>query len=168
MPKLTRDHARAQAARLQANPILAPQSDAGRTELIDCLMRNCQSSEHCAAAMTALLDGSIEFPREMETTTARLAFCARRLQIAETAPAGCDRCYLGPDVTTGEIRWYAHVPGERNGYTYAARCDCERGKWLAARDRERLATEARGDRKPVARHEHAADADWQKRAAGDE
>lgn len=167
MNKLTRDEAQKQAKRLMANPILVPQTKDGMTEVINCLMRNCQDGPHCAETMTALLDGSVEFPRDLETTTARLSYAARRLQQPEVAPAGCDRCYLGPDVTTGEIRWYAHVPGERNGYSMAVRCGCERGAWLSDRDRLRaieatkeLATEARSDMQPPA-------ADWARRASGE-
>ena len=52
-------------------------------------------------------------------------------------PAGCSRCSLGPDPGSGRPRWAAHVDGKRpNGSTYAVRCSCARGAWLARKDAE--------------------------------
>jgi hypothetical protein len=158
MKQLTRDFARAQGKRLQASPMMAPQSKEGVREIVDCLMRHCQSEEHAERTITAFLDGATE-PKNL---TAELAAIARRSQIPDQLPAGCPRCFLGPDVDSGEVRWAAHVPGVRGGYSVALRCECERGEWLAAKDQERKAANPPAERAaPIGRE------DWMKKAAGD-
>jgi hypothetical protein len=128
--KLTREYARQQAARLQACPMLVPQSDKGRAEIIDCLLRHCQSAEHSAAVMTQFLDGSLN----VRNPVAELATIARATQTTDQPPAGCDGCYLGTDIDTGEVRWAAHVFVERNDISFARRCLCARGRYLRAAD----------------------------------
>jgi hypothetical protein len=141
--------------------MLAPQTLEGKKEIVECLLRNCQSEEHAVTVMTRVLDGAL---RVEGPITAWIASVARQTQTYDRAPAGCDLCYLGPDVTTGEVRWAEHVSVQIGGYDCARRCTCDRGGWLAAKDLER------GAAKPAARarHEHPADADWRKRAAGDQ
>jgi hypothetical protein len=134
MKKLNRETARAQAKRLQSSPMLAPQSDDGRKEIIDCLMRNCDDAEHAESTMTQVLD-NCDDPRNL-TAEIRAAAVAT-LHRSESVPDGCDVCRLMPDPLTGAARWMAHVPFERNGYSYAVRCNCERGRWLKRRDHER-------------------------------
>ena len=131
MMKLTRQVAQRQAARLQACPMLVPQSDEGRREVVDSLLRNCQSEEHCVAVLTEFLDTALH----VQNVTAELAAIARRTQRSDQAPAGCAQCDLGPDPFSGEQRWAAHLAEERG----ARRCECDRGRWLAAREHERTA-----------------------------
>lgn len=138
MKRLSRDDAKAQAKRLQSSPMLSPQSDDGRREIVDCLMRHCESVEHAARAMTALLDNCTD-PRNL-TAELRSAAVSTAYE-HQVIPDGCSVCYLEPDVTTGEARWYAHVSKERNGYTCAVRCGCARGQWLKRRDQERRQVE---------------------------
>ena len=138
--KLTRQDAQQQAKRLQSCPMLAPQSDEGRKEIVDCLMRHCQSAEHAQAVMTQFLDEAIHVQGPV---TAWLAASARQTRKSDQAPTGCARCWLGPDFNTGEVRWAAHVSTDRDGISFAMRCDCERGQWLKIRDGERRAEEQR-------------------------
>lgn len=160
--KLSRDDARKQGKRLQSCPMLAPQTEEGVKEIIDCLMRNCQSAEHAANVMTQVLDSALEVKGPI---TAWIASTARQSQIADQAPAGCDQCYLGPDMDTGEVRWAYHVPVDIGGYSRAARCCCQRGRWLYARDTQRFAEQPEEPRKQ--RGGLGAAADWAKQAAGD-
>lgn len=134
MKKLSRTEAQSQARRLQSSPMLAPQSDEGRKEIVDCLMRNCLDVEHASRTMTHLLDNATD-PRNL-TAELRAAAEATR-NVPQALPDGCPRCNLEPDPITKAPRWMAHVPGERNGYSCAVRCDCARGRWLARRDQER-------------------------------
>lgn len=131
--ELTRESARRQAMRLQSSALLAPKSDEGRTEIIDCIMRHCQSAEHAELVMTAVLDGSID----VKNMTAEIAAVAKRTRKAEVPPNGCERCAIDPDINTGESRWSPYVSVSRNGCAFARRCDCARGRWLAAADRAR-------------------------------
>lgn len=164
MSKLNRIDAIKQAKRLQSCPMIAPQTDEGRREIVDCLVRHCQSAEHADSVMTRFLDEALKVEGPV---TAALANIARQVPSGEEAPAGCERCFSGKNPVTGE-KLYAHhvgrdVPG---GYSVAVRCSCERGRWLASREQGNGAG-AGSDRKPATRHEHANDADWAKRAAGD-
>ncbi len=160
--KLERKEAQTQAKRLQSCPMLAPQTDDGRKEIVDCLMRHCQSVEHAVAVMTQVLDDALEVKGPI---TAWIASIARRTQHAEVAPDGCWRCEIGPDVETGEMRWAVHVPTEWKGYTCAGRCSCVRGRWLAGKDQERR-RESRGGDETRSTGMSTAD-DWAMRAAGD-
>ena len=135
MTKLTRDHARRQANRLQACPMLAPQSDEGKREVVDCLMRHCQSAEHAETVMTQFLDGALH----VQNSIAELAAIAHASRQNDQPPPGCDLCYLGPDFSTGEVRWAAHVSVDRNGLAFARRCSCARGQYLNAADVVRAA-----------------------------
>jgi hypothetical protein len=136
MKKLSRTDAQAQARRLQSSPMLAPQSDEGRKEIVDCLLRNCVDVEHAARAMTALLDNCTD-PRSLTAELKRAA--ADTLNMPQSLPDGCERCEILPDPNTGAPRWSAHVYGEKRGYSCAIRCSCERGQWLERRDQERMA-----------------------------
>lgn len=163
MTKLTREIARKQAGRLRSCPILTPRDEAAaevfRREVVDALMRNCQSGEHAETVVTQFL----ETARDPKNATAELVAIARATATAEQPPAGCERCYLGPDLDTGVVRYAAHVSRTVAGYDVAGRCECVRGRWLAAKDAER-----RRDLAPrKAPHEYAADADWRSLAAGD-
>lgn len=163
MKKLSRTDAQAQGRRLQANPMLAPQSIEGVKEIVDCIMRNCQDVEHASRTMSQVLDNC----RDPRNLTAEIkAAAVETLRIPQAVPGGCEVCRLEPDPLTGAARWMAHVPLERNGYTYAVRCSCARGQWLKRRDQERE-TEQQCARQPEGRHEHPADADVMRIAAGD-
>jgi hypothetical protein len=162
MKKLSRTDAQAQGRRLQANPMLAPQSKEGVTEIVDCIMRNCRDVEHAVRTMTAVLDNCTD-PRNLTAEIKRAA--GEALNVPQALPDGCEVCHLEPDPLTGAARWMAHVPGERKGYSCAVRCTCARGQWLSRRDQERSADHLA--RKPEAKHEHPADADWARKAAGD-
>lgn len=137
--KITRESAQKQAKRLMACPALAPQSTEGKQEVVDCLMRHCQSPEHAAEVMTAFLDTAID-PRNI---TAELASIARQSRQDDALPVGCGLCTLAPDMHTGAPRYAAHVPVTRNGYDFAIRCACERGRVLKSRDCKRALEQAR-------------------------
>ncbi len=129
---LTRELARKEAARLQASPMLAPQSDEGRREIVDCLMRHCTDEEHARAVMTELLD-SVERPQSI---TAEIATIARKTLHRDCPPPGCHLCCMGEDPITGAVRWASHVSVDVRGYPCARRCTCQRGRWLADCDRQ--------------------------------
>lgn len=161
MTKLTRDHARRQANRLQACPMLAPQSDEGKREVVDCLMRHCQSAEHSETVMTQFLDGALH----VQNSIAELAAIAHATRQNDQPPPGCDRCYLGPDVFTGEVRWASFISVDRrDGLSSAHRCSCARGQFLNAADVARQVAQL--EQPKAARMTSAGDA--MKRAAGDE
>lgn len=100
-------------------------------EVLDALLRNCQSDEHAEEVVTAF----IEKPHFPGDVIADLVAIARVTQKLDQPPAGCGICEIGADITTGEMRWAAHVTGIRaNGTTYAARCACARGQWYRNAD----------------------------------
>src|SRR4051794_3759271 len=125
--------------RLSSLPLLLPAdpraAEAAAKEIMRALLRHCQSDEHVSDVITTFLEDQ----RDWRNPVAELVQIARTTQRADAPQAGCDVCFLGAESNTGEIRWATHVTGERHGYTYAARCNCERGQWLAARDAERQA-----------------------------
>lgn len=129
--KLSREHAAKQAKRLQANAMLIPQSPEGKTEIVECLIRHCDSPEHAERTMTELLDGA----RDPRNITAEIAEAARLTRKGAPLPAGCERCRY-TDADTGQVEYRPHVSGTRSGYDFAERCGCARGLALAARDAE--------------------------------
>jgi len=133
MQKLTREYARAQVQRLLANPMIAPQSDEGAREIIDCLMRHCETAEHAQATMTIFLDQTPE-PRNV---TAELASAAQRALNGPILPPGCEACAY-KDPLTGVTLYYSHLAIDGAGkYSAVVRCTCARGKLLQAADRQR-------------------------------
>lgn len=100
------------ASRLLANPALAPQSDEGITEVIDCLMRHCRSEEHAAEVVTEFLDTATD-PRNI---TAELAGIAKRTRVDMNAPMGFPGCELC------DYSGWLHI--ERNGYDFSEACSC--------------------------------------------
>ena len=163
MTKLTREHARKEGSRLQSCPMLAPQTNEGRREIVDCLMRHCQSEEHATSVMTEFLDTAVNIKG---TLTSWLAAIALRTRVPDDIPPGCDRCYLGPDMSTGEVRWAAHVSFDLpSGYTASRRCTCDRGRWLSQRDAERPV--AAPIKYPSRIEGDLEQLDWARRAAGE-
>jgi hypothetical protein len=157
----TEQHVKEQCKRLSSAPLIEPKTPEGKREIKDTLLRNCQSDEHVTEVITRFLEGD-EDPGYMPI--AALVRIAKKTRRLDEPPPGCDRCALSPDEFSGEMRWSAHVIQDRgDGISYAKRCDCERGRWLRIRD---LAVEK--PKAPAkAKHEHKADADWQRMAAGD-
>lgn len=130
--KLTRQQAQQQVFRLTANPMLTPQSDDGLKEIVDCLLRHCESIEHAEATMTAFLDSSPN-PRNV---TAELAAAAKLAKSGPSLPDGCDLCrYREP--LTGLIKYRSHISVVVRGYESSKRCACPRGQALEAADRRR-------------------------------
>jgi hypothetical protein len=162
--KVTKDGCKRQVARLALVPVFRPPTKAAVEGWVNCLMRHCQDDAHAERAMTAMLETVVE------TTNPLAQFCAIARQLLDHGkpPAGCDRCFVGPDGTTGEVRWAAHVsfdpPG--GGNSYAARCDCARGQWLSAREKQ-------GAPAPEKKAKHSnkltptAPADWARAASRD-
>jgi hypothetical protein len=136
---LTRELARQQAARLQSSPMLAPQSDEGRREVVNILMRHCQNAEHAATVLTALLEEC----RDPRNLTAELVAIARNTKRKDNLPPGCDACYAGEDLD-GAPSWLPFVTVQIRGYSAGRRCACARGQWLSARDRQREAEQLPG------------------------
>lgn len=168
MKNLSRTNAAAQARRLQANPALAPQSDEGRREVVDCILRHCIDVEHAARTMTQVLDSAAD----ARSLTAEISAAAAATRvIAFDLPTPCQSC---PDGDWVRI--------DRAGISSVARHDCPRGIALRNRDRKawnelastRKLPEFGGDlsraRRPEpkhAEHELPGDADWKQRAGGD-
>jgi hypothetical protein len=149
-----------QCKRLSSLPSLEPKTKEGKREIIDALLRNCQSNLHVGEVITRFLEHE-ENPYNVIAALIRIAWETRR---PDEAPPGCDSCALGPDEFTGEMRWTAWIGKDRSdGISYAVRCCCERGRWL--RERDLLTAKPKAPAK--AKHEHKADADWQRMAAGD-
>ena len=119
-----------QAARLDAAPALAPKTQQGRDEVIDCLVRNCRNEDEARRVITAVLDGVCR----CQNLTAEIAAIAREIRSPEQLPPGCAACKVGPGL------WAPFVTTEHPGGFGSARCTCPRGKWLAAHDRNREAT----------------------------
>lgn len=147
MGKLTRDQARKAMKRIFANPMLAPQSEEGTKEIIDCLIRNCRDQAHAEQTMTVFLDNA----KDPRNTTAEIKAAAGVVDKEnwenETPPSGCDKCTV-TDIN-GE-RFLAHVIRlSSTGIEYAGRCSCVRGRWLASRDLRR-AKDAEAARDAVA------------------
>ncbi len=126
-------HIKAECKRLGSVPMIEPKTREGKQEWVDVLLRNCQSDEHVTAVMTGFLEGVSDY----QNPIAELAKIARATQDFGRPPAGCDYCAIGPDVNTGEMRWSAHICGERGGNSFAVRCECPRGVWFSGKDTER-------------------------------
>jgi hypothetical protein len=109
---LTREQAQRQAARLDASPTIAPRTEEGLTELVDCLLRCCQNEEHARTVITQLLDG---VPR-LQSLTAEIVAIAAATRKRAALPPGCEICQGAP--------W---LMGGQNG---AVRCSCARGEAL--------------------------------------
>ncbi len=122
-----------QVKRLAVAPLFRPTTEQAAKDWLDTLMRHCQSDDHAEAVMTEFLSTATD----SQNPLADMAAIARRTEKHDIAPPGCWRCEIGPDVETGEMRWAHHVPTEVRGYTCAGRCQCARGEWLAAKDKER-------------------------------
>lgn len=157
----TRDHCKAQVKRLAVAPLLVPTNGDTALEWVMGLMRHCQSNEHATLVMTLFLDSATESRNPL----ADIVAIARRTAVADEPPAGCPACDLGPDPTTGEQRWMAHVSGERNGVGFAKRCSCPRGQWYLARDPQnirRVAPHVAGMEAPraVTRPPQRAESSW--------
>jgi len=130
---LTREQAQRVAARIAAAPALLPQTAEGRTELVDAILRHCSDADHAKNVMTEVLDGALK-PVNL---VAEIAMIAGRTRRPDQPPPGCQQCDVGEDITTGATRWSPFVHVQIRGYSAARRCDCARGRWLAARDQER-------------------------------
>ena len=154
--KTTKNHVKAQVARIfNSCPILSPKDPRAATaqasEVIETLMKFCQSDEH----VTETVSGFIQNTLQCQNLIAELVVYAGKTQRGDVAPAGCEHCDLGVDADTGIQQWAPHVTIEReyplgSGQMVqcGARCACLRGKWLAAMDRRRLteiAMKTRGD-----------------------
>lgn len=120
-------------------PLLAALNADGKREIGLALLRHCQSDAHVAAVVETFLETVLEWRNPI----AELVRIAHDTEDHGAAPAGCDRCRLGEDVDTGEMRWAPHVNVTIGPYDYAARCPgpedgppCPRGAWLWARDAE--------------------------------
>lgn len=155
--KLTREVAREQAARLQASVMLAPQSDVGRSEIVECLLRNCSDREHAEQTMTLVLDNA----RDIRNLPAEIASIAQRTRNPGQPPPGCEQCTLGEDRETGARKWLPYVSRDYKGYAFAGRCTCDRGKWLATQDALRESGASEPPRRGT-----MAPADYQLTAAG--
>ncbi len=136
----TKEHVKSECNRMfAAIPLIASIDKRGKEAIVDALLRHCQNNEH----VTLVLQKFSENVTDWRNPVAELVRIARENGISGLAPAGCDRCALGPDITTGEMRWAAHVSVKRGEYDSSARCpgpdggtECLRGKWLIERDRE--------------------------------
>src|ERR1035441_8417824 len=105
-PKTTRKHAKAQCQRLLSSyPILSPKDPAAAitqaTEVVDTLLRECQSDEH----VTQVIDAFLTTALHCENVVAELVLYAGKTQRGDVAPPGCTECDLGEDRDTGEQRW---------------------------------------------------------------
>lgn len=131
MGNLTREQARKQAKRLLANAMLTPQSDDGIAEIIDCLMRHCNTAEHAGRTMTEFLDSA----RDPRNVTAEIAAAAERVAEPVKLPEGCDTCrYVDESGATG---YRPHVVVANRCTEALGRCSCARGRTLLATDRKR-------------------------------
>ncbi len=158
--RLTREIAREQLARLASSPMLFPQSAEGKIELLDCLMRNCVDAEHCADTMTRLLD-DVTDPKSLTAAIAAIAWQTRR---PDQPPPGCEECGLGLNQTSGVMEYLPYISVQLGGCSFARRCGCARGRWLAARDYER-ANRSASDRASLAPPRQL---DFKAMASGDE
>jgi hypothetical protein len=157
----TEQHVKEQCKRLSSLPMIEPKTPEGKREIKDTLLRNCQSNEHVTEVITRFLEGD-EDPGCMPI--AALVRIAKKTRRVDEPPPGCHRCGLGPDEFTGEMRWAPHIAIDMGkNYSFASRCDCERGLWFQDRDRE----SGKPKLPAKAKHKHKADVDWQRMAAGD-
>lgn len=140
----TKDFCKTQVGRLSVTPLFAPKTRQAGEDWLNTLMCHCQSNDHAERVMTQFLENCTEAKNPL----AEIVIIARETERHDEPPPGCSECELGPDETTGEMRWAAHIGGERNGVSCAVRCVCDRGKWLLAKDVERMKS---AGKKPVKR-----------------
>lgn len=118
---MTRDFAKNQLRRC-GGMVAQPSDDVALAERVSTLERCSRSEEHCQRIIDSILHTNQFFP-----TVSDLVQASEYIS-GESTPQGCGRC--------AGANWVVVV---RNGYDGAARCDCERGRYLANRDRERKA-----------------------------
>lgn len=110
-----------------------PFEDAGKTALVDCLMRETASLEHAhrviAKALVSMFPrkGSPESccPTPLELTN----LCRATPADPSELPGGCARCLGNP--------WVYRVDRDDPGLGGVVRCSCERGRRLAEMDAAR-------------------------------
>lgn len=136
-----------------------PQTPEAWAELAKILQRHAKSRDHASRIVGRFLEpgAGTRFPTPGEFASAARSIPADASFDRPDLPNACEAC----EPYAGLYRIVA-----RNGAEGAARCDCARGTRLRQLDAIRQTT---GQGKPAdrARHEHPADADWQRKAAGD-
>lgn len=137
-----------QVKRLAVAPLFRPATQQASQDWLDTLMRHCQSDGHAETVITEFLTRTLESQNPLADVVA----IAERTRRIDQPPPGCWLCEIGPDVATGEMRWYYHVPVERkDGQTGAGRCLCARGRWLAAHNKGRPSAEPFEEQRQPAR-----------------
>lgn len=128
-----------------AIPLIASLDRDGAKAIVDALLRNCQDNEHVARTLRRFSESATDW----KNPVAELVAIARESEMSGEAPAGCDRCSLGEDPETGEMRWEYFVRTRIKGqYEFSGRCSCPRGRWFAELDRRRR-DEARDKREKL-------------------
>lgn len=113
-----------QLKRLPANLPNGPESDTDRRCYLEAFERHARSETHATRVIDSLIETSMFYPKIPELVAA-CEYIA-----GDAVPGGCPVCRDEPWVT-GE----REVRGEK--VTAAGRCNCDRGRYFAARDAER-------------------------------
>lgn len=109
--------------RIPSNLVNGPETASDIRLYVDAFERNCVSEMHAKRVVDSLVEICQFYPKIADIVTMCKSIDARA---GETMPPGCQTC-------NGE-HWIIIT---RNGAQGTARCSCERGRFLAARDRER-------------------------------
>jgi hypothetical protein len=109
--------------RIPRNLAGGPDNPSDLRGYVDAFERHCANETHAKRVIDSLIETCQFYPRIAEIVTMCKAIDPLE---GGVLPPGCAKC--------GGEAW---VAGEINGHECAMRCDCERGKYLRARDRER-------------------------------
>lgn len=99
-----------------------PTDEVALRERVRALRNHSRTEKHTQKIIDSLLETCQFFP-----TVADIVQASGYISEGDT-PGGCDQCAGEP--------W---VAVKRGAYDASVRCNCERGKYLRARDRERVA-----------------------------
>jgi hypothetical protein len=122
-----------------AIPLLASLDDAGKLQIVETLLDHCQSDEHVTATLRQFVENALNW----HNPVAELVAIARATYRPDRPPPGCPECEIKDP---HQIDWVPFVIREVNGRSVGMRCACDRGRWLAARDRERISAEGSTDK----------------------
>lgn len=117
-----------------AIPLIDSMTIAGKMEIVDALVRNCQNDQHVDTVLRTFQETVLEWKNPI----AELVKIAKETATPDRAPDGCDRCEDPAwKHDPQRPRWLPHVDVYGADGTTLLRvdyCDCSRGQWLRERN----------------------------------
>jgi len=124
---ISRIHAKKEIMRLSACNFFPSMNPAGLGELVDSLQLRAKSNEHATLVISEAIDCSASCPTPADISR----LCAEVGKRAESFPAPCDRC-----IVHGGNFMLVTTMHKGKLVDMMTRCDCSRGRLLAAKEEE--------------------------------